>query len=202
MSSGLLGAIAGGALGYFTGGLGNVLTGASMGGAIGGAMDANQQTAASTAQQMAFQERMANSQYQRSVADLRAAGLNPILAASRGYTDPSPSGSSYVAQNEWAAGPAAINQTQQAMTAGMDYTIKGLQTGLLSNENTIRATDVGIRKDQARIVANEAKMSDASTALEMKYMRDHPTWWMLNRALGNAASTAVDVGRLGVSAVK
>lgn len=61
--------------------------GAIAGGVIGAGLNYY-----SAKQQMAFQERMANTQHQREVADLRAAGLNPILSATGGSGNAAPVG--------------------------------------------------------------------------------------------------------------
>ena len=63
-----------------------------------GASKQNQANQAASREQMAFQERMSNTSYQRAMTDMRLAGLNPILAYKQGGAT-TPTGASYVAQN-------------------------------------------------------------------------------------------------------
>lgn len=61
------------------------------------AREARRADQASVARQMEFQDQMSSTAHQRQVADLNAAGLNPVLSANGGAS--SPSGSAYDAES-------------------------------------------------------------------------------------------------------
>lgn len=61
------------------------------------ARQANKSNESISDKQMEFQRQMSDTQYQRGMADMRTAGLNPMLAYNQGGAS-SPSGSSWTAQ--------------------------------------------------------------------------------------------------------
>lgn len=72
-----------------------------------GQTSANKQNRDIARDQMRFQERMSNTAWQRGVADMRAAGINPMLAFSQGPAS-SPVGSSANMQNSAAGVSSAL----------------------------------------------------------------------------------------------
>lgn len=101
---------------------------------IGGAgrLLANEQTAASAARQMQFQERMSSTAYQRAMQDMREAGLNPILAAKVGGAS-SPAGAMSQYGNVGEAATQAYSQASagrlaQEQARKIDPEIEKIQT--------------------------------------------------------------------------
>lgn len=164
-------------MGFSLKGIAGPLVGAAIGGPIGaqfganilGASEdrkaqeaANQQNIASAREQMDFQEKMANTSYQRAMADMNKAGLNPMLAFSQGGASTPTGAAATVAPASKGTGRAISKSIGEGMSAAASI-------GGLVNQSTQTQSTVGLQAAQAQQSTASAQQAQANIkAMDLK----------------------------------
>lgn len=139
------------------------------------------------ATQRDWSERMANTSYQRAIGDMRAAGLNPMLAYSQGGA-PTPSGSSAAGSpspagamgSSSAAHYSSLPARQNAAQVGLSSAFQALQLSNIVKQGDNIDADTALKKAAAAretaSAGNLAMQTEKLIVAEIPKMRKEIDW--------------------------
>lgn len=142
------------------------LAGAAIAGGLSliGGRERNRAQREMAREQMAFQERMSNTAYQRAVEDMRLAGINPILAYQQGGAS-SPGGA--MAQIQDVISPAVSSAKHAARLAQEVRNMRAVEDRDRSQANTTRilghvaSEDILNRQEERKVIKHQGELTAA-----------------------------------------